>query len=148
MKHLLPRTLGRRPSTGSDEPRNVGMSTKTRPRSSFPESKREQGLPGLSRGRGRRESGFPRWFWRQVEDRLELLLEARLLGRHDRLHPEVQVARHPVGRAEEELRLAGVGEVEDPRVLEESADDADHADRLAPTRQTRAPAAVAAHDHD
>src|SRR5579864_2212339 len=81
-----------------------------------------------------------------VEDGLQLLLQARVLDRGDGLDAVVEVPRHPVRRADEVLGPAGVGEAEDAGVLEEAADDADHPDGLALPRDARPQAADAAHD--
>jgi hypothetical protein len=70
----------------------------------------------------------------------------RLLDRRDRLDAPVEVARHPVGRADVDLLLAAVEKVVRPTVLQEPAHDADHADGLADTRQTGPQAADAADD--
>ena len=70
----------------------------------------------------------------------EQVLEARaqrgILDRHQRLHAQVEVARHQVGRADPVLEAARRrAEAEDARVLEEAAEHRAHAD---PLRQPRA----------
>ena len=61
-----------------------------------------------------------------------------VLDRHDRLDPPIEVALHEVGRADVPLRLATVGEAEDPGVLEELADDRADADPLREAGHARA----------
>lgn len=59
-----------------------------------------------------------------VDYREEFLLHFIVVdGRHD-LHALIEVAGHPVGRADEVERFAGVGEDEDARMLEIAVDDA------------------------
>jgi hypothetical protein len=63
---------------------------------------------------------------------------AGVLDRHDDLDPAVEVALHQVRRAQARLGRAAVGEAEDPRVLEELADDRAHPDPLGETSHPRA----------
>ena len=66
----------------------------------------------------------------------QLRLQVRVFDRRDQLDPAVEVARHQVGRADQDPRLVAALEGVDARVLEEAADDRDHADVLrdAPAR--------------
>ena len=73
-------------------------------------------------------------------------LEPGILDREHHLDAAEEVARHPVGAAEEDLGLAGVLEVEDPAVLQEPVDDADHPDVLGEPGDARPQAADAADD--
>ena len=57
---------------------------------------------------------------RAVEDRDQLLAEPRLLDRHDDLDPAVEIARHQVGAAEEDLHLVADLEPVQAAVLEDS----------------------------
>ncbi len=46
----------------------------------------------------------------------------------DYFYAFVEIARHPIGAAQIHLRVAAIAEDENPAVLEESADNAAHAD--------------------
>ena len=70
---------------------------------------------------------------------------ARVLDRREQLDARVEVARHEVGRADPVAALVAALEAVDARVLEEAADDRDHADVLRHARHARAQAADAAH---
>ena len=74
------------------------------------------------------------------------MLRARVLDREHDLDAAAEVARHPVGRGEEDLGLVVVLEVGDPRVLEELVDDADDPDVLGDARNAGPEAADAADD--
>ncbi len=83
-----------------------------------------------------------------VED---LPVHGRVLDRHQRLDAAVEIARHPVGRADEHLGLVrgqpvAVAEADDAAVLEEAADDALDPDVLRHARHAGPQAADAAHD--
>src|SRR5678816_354937 len=80
------------------------------------------------------------------EQGADSLVQPRVLHRRDGLHSSIEVARHPVGRADIELFVAAVGEVPQPRMLEETADDADDANAIADIGNARTEAADAAHD--
>src|ERR1700716_3634509 len=58
----------------------------------------------------------------------------------------MQIARHPVGAAEVDLRLAAVLEIKDSAVLEEPAHDTADADAIADTTNPRPQRANAAHE--
>src|SRR6185369_16554267 len=62
------------------------------------------------------------------------------------LYAAVEITRHPVGRAEVELFVAAVGEIEQSRMLEKSADDAQDSDAVAHALNPRTQAADSAHD--
>jgi len=66
-------------------------------------------------------------------------------GRHG-FHPAVEVARHPVSRAEVKLFIASVGEVKQARMLEKPADDADDSDPITDPRNSGPQAADATDD--
>ena len=83
-----------------------------------------------------------------VED---LAVDGGVFDGHQRFHPPVHVARHPVGRADEHLGMArrqpvAVAEADDAAMLEEAADDALDPDVLRQARHAGAQAADAA-DH-
>src|SRR5690349_20359760 len=69
-----------------------------------------------------------------------------ILDRGDRFDAPVEIAGHPVGRADVDLLVAAVQEVERARVLQESPYDADHPDRAAHAGEPRAQAADSADD--
>ena len=75
---------------------------------------------------------------------------ARVRDRNGGLDPLREVAVHPVGGADQELALERIlgarCEVEDPRVLEEAADDRADAQVLGQAGHARRQAAEAAHD--
>src|SRR5215470_2056276 len=80
-----------------------------------------------------------------------LLMDGRVLDRHQGLDAVVEIARHPVRRRDEHLgrarRQAGAAaEADDARVLEEAADDALDADGFRQARNPRPQAADTAHD--
>jgi hypothetical protein len=60
----------------------------------------------------------------RAEDAVELGLADWPADGGDNLHPPGEIARHQVGRADEELGRAVVLEAVDPAVLEESPEDA------------------------
>ena len=60
-----------------------------------------------------------------------------VLDRHDGLDPPVEVAVHEVGRADVPVGLPAVREAEDPRVLEELADDRSNRDPVRDARDAR-----------
>src|SRR5215471_3811143 len=74
------------------------------------------------------------------------VVQGRILDRSDRLHASVEIALHPVCRANIELLGAAISKVEQARMLKESPDDADDADVVAHPRNAWAQAADAAHD--
>src|SRR5262245_11549961 len=76
----------------------------------------------------------------------ELLLQGRILDRHDHLDTALEVALHAVGRSDEPLILAAVAEVIDPPVLEEAAHHADHPDGVGESRYARPQPAGVAHE--
>ena len=59
------------------------------------------------------------------------LPQHRVLDRDEHFDPLVEVARHPVGAAQVDLFVAAVREIKDAAVLEESPDDAAHANTVA-----------------
>ena len=67
---------------------------------------------------------------RPVEHVGELVAVGRVLDRGDQLDPVVEVAGHQVGGADVDAGLVRPLEREDPRVLEEAADDRDDPDVL------------------
>ena len=73
-------------------------------------------------------------------------MKASILDRSDNLDASIEVARHPVGGSEIQLLLAVVGEIEDARMLQKAADDADDSDAIADPWYSRSKAADAAHD--
>ena len=74
------------------------------------------------------------------------VLEPGVLDREHDLDPPAEVARHPVGRGEEDLGLVVVLEVADPGVLQELVDDADDPDVLGDAGNAGPEAADAADD--
>ena len=54
--------------------------------------------------------------------------QRRRFDRKSDLDPAIEIARHPVGARQIEIGLAGVLEIVNPAVLEETADNADDAD--------------------
>ncbi len=72
--------------------------------------------------------------------------EQWVLKRKQDFHALVQIARHPVGAAEVDLRLAAVLEVKDAAVLEEPAHDAAHADAVADATNPRPQGANATYE--
>ncbi len=71
------------------------------------------------------------------------------LGIFDREHDldaAAKVARHPVGRGEEDFRLVAIFEISDPRMLEVFVDDADDPDIVRDAWHPRPQAADAADD--
>src|SRR6266853_1303424 len=67
----------------------------------------------------------------RVQDPAEPRAVLRIHHGHDQLDAPVEVARHPVGAPDEDLRVAAVSELEDAGVLEEAVDDRHHPDVLA-----------------
>ena len=82
----------------------------------------------------------------RLQQRHQSQMQLRILDRHRAFHATVEVARHPVRRADEILRLRIVREIPDARVLEEPPDDADHADTVGQPLDLRPQAADPAHD--
>ena len=72
------------------------------------------------------------------------MLEFRRFNGKDDLDAPAQVAIHPVGRADVDLRIAVVAEIKDPAVLQEAIDDGDDADVFTQPRQLRPQGANAA----
>ena len=70
--------------------------------------------------------------WKR-EDLVEPRLVLRVRHGHEHLDAPIEVARHPVGGADQEQRLAlvAVGEADDARMLEVATEDRAHADVLA-----------------
>ena len=64
------------------------------------------------------------------EDLVEQPARLRVIDRHERLDPAIEVAVHQVAGADQPLRVAAVLEPPDPRVLEELADDRPDPDPL------------------
>src|SRR5215216_4455177 len=64
----------------------------------------------------------------------------------DHFDSPVKIALHQVGTAKINLVLATVAEVIDAAMLQEAANQTDHADVLAPTGNARSQAACPAHD--
>ena len=64
----------------------------------------------------------------------------------NRFHSPIEIPRHPIRAPEVELLVATVREVEQSRMLEEPADDADHPDAVAYTRDAGTQTADATHD--
>src|SRR3954447_19424906 len=81
---------------------------------------------------------------RALERIEQVVAQRRVLDRRHQLDPRVEVARHEVGRADVDLGLAVALEGQDPRVLEEAADDRVDADVLRDARHARHQAADAA----
>ena len=65
-------------------------------------------------------------------------LSCGIFDREHDLDAAAEVARHPVGRGEEDLRLVAVLEIGDPRVLEVLVDDADDPDVVGDAGHARA----------
>ena len=63
--------------------------------------------------------------------------QQRILKREQDFHALMQIARHPIGAAEVDLRLAAVLEVKDSAVLKEPPHDAAHADAVAGATNSR-----------
>src|SRR5712671_2291169 len=68
-------------------------------------------------------------------------MQQSIFDRRDDLHPPIEVAGHPVGGPEVQLGVAVVSEIENARVLEKTADDADHSDSITDARNSRPQAA-------
>src|SRR5579884_1359355 len=83
---------------------------------------------------------------RRQHDGAQVGGEGAIVDPEHRLHPPVEVALHEVGAAQVDLGRVAAAEGVDAAVLEEAADDADDAHRLAPTRDARPQAAGTAHD--
>ncbi len=83
---------------------------------------------------------------KHVEERSQLRLQGIRLHGGERLDPAHEVARHAIGRTDVVLLVAPVVEVVDPRVLEEPADDADHANVVRKAGNTRTQATRVAND--
>src|ERR1700677_3947562 len=66
------------------------------------------------------------------------LAQACVAHREDYLDAAEEIARHPIGAAEINLRASVVAEIKDPAVLEEPAHDAGDADVVAHARYARA----------
>src|SRR3546814_2128877 len=80
-----------------------------------------------------------------------LVVDGRILDRNHIFDAAIEIARHPVGRRDEELhplmrqeRAGGKGP--DAPVLQKAADDRLDPDRFRQARHARPPAADAAHD--
>src|SRR5213076_865339 len=69
-----------------------------------------------------------------------------VLDGEDHFDAAQKVSRHPVGAAQEDLRLAGVLEIADAAVFEEAVHDAAHRDVFTDTGNAGTQAANAAHD--
>ena len=84
----------------------------------------------------------------ELEDLVEPRAQPAIGDAQHRFDPAVEVARHHVGRSDHVLGVVatGLAESEDPRVLEEAADDRAHGDPLGQAGNARAQAADAAHD--
>src|SRR5437660_6634955 len=72
--------------------------------------------------------------------------QQRILKREQDFHALMQIARHPIGAAEVDLRLAAVLEVKDSAVLKEPPHDAAHADAVAGATNSRPQRAYATHE--
>ena len=72
-------------------------------------------------------------------------MERDVVNRRYGFYSPVEVARHPVSRAEVELIVTAVREVEEARVLEKTPDNAHHPDSVAHARNSGPQAADAAH---
>src|SRR5262249_25593205 len=81
-----------------------------------------------------------------VEDVTKILAQRGVLDRYDDLDATLEVALHAVGRADQVFLVAPVPEIEDPAVLEEASEDADHADPLGDARDAGPQATRVAHD--
>ena len=77
---------------------------------------------------------------------MESGIESGVVDGCHRLDPAIKVARHPVRRAKIELLVPVIREVEQPRVFEKPADDADDPDALADACHPRSQTADPAHD--
>src|SRR4051794_37084843 len=78
-------------------------------------------------------------------------MDGRILDRQHELDPPVEIAGHPVGRADVDPRLpvgqlVAIAEAPDAAVLEEAADDRLDPNRLGEAGDAGAQAADAAHD--
>src|SRR5262249_28552403 len=84
------------------------------------------------------------------QDVPQSLTERWRSDRDDDLDALREIPRHPVRRSDEEFtipRVSGaIGEVKDPRVLEEPSDDGPHADRLRSACHARTQAAKPSDD--
>src|SRR5262245_45886248 len=76
----------------------------------------------------------------------QVLNQFRALDREQRFNTVVQIARHEVGAAQVNFLLAAVAKIENAAVLEESSDNAHHANILANAFQSWPQATDAAHD--
>jgi hypothetical protein len=81
----------------------------------------------------------------RIEHRAQITAQSRILYRHHHLDPALEVSGHAVGRSDQVFLLAAVAEVVDAAVLEEAADDADHAHVLGQPGNARPQAAGVAH---
>ena len=81
-----------------------------------------------------------------VEQSAQTWVKRLVFHRRYSLDATIEVARHPVRGADEVGALGVVREVEEPRMFEKPADDADDANAIAHVRNAGAEAADAAHD--
>src|SRR5215813_1630541 len=109
--------------------------------------------PGLQLGIrpvAAQDPGLPPVAQADIQDLPQLFPRALRQDGRDDLDPPGEIAVHPVGGPDEELSVHGtvvaVGEVKDPRMLEESPNDRPDADPLGPARNAGPEAAEAAHD--
>src|SRR4029077_442886 len=72
--------------------------------------------------------------------------QQRVLEREQDFHALMQIARHPIGAAEVDFRLAAVLEVKDTAVLKEPPHDTAHANAVADAANSRPQRANAAHE--
>src|SRR5439155_2281590 len=84
---------------------------------------------------------------RQVQQlAFDAFAQDAVLDGEDDFDAAQKVSRHPVGAAQEYLRLAGVLEIPDAAVFEEAVHDAAHRDIFTDTGKAGTQAANAAHD--
>ena len=83
-----------------------------------------------------------------IDDPLDVPLERRILDRHQRLDPSIEITGHEVGRTDvgDGTGTRSMTEVVDPRMLEIATDDGSHPDGLRQAGNTRTQTADAADD--
>ena len=77
---------------------------------------------------------------------MQARVERHVVDGCNSFHAAIEIARHPVGRAEKKLVVTAIRKVKKSRVLEEPPDDAHHSDAIAHPRNTRPQTADAAYD--
>ena len=95
---------------------------------------------------GVEDPAFGGVFQIEIEDFDHALAKSDIANREHDFDPFVEVAGHPVGGAEIEIRLAAIFEIEDAAVLEEAPDETAYADTMAEASDARPESAGAANN--